>query len=187
MVGCTVVLERSFLYPHVTLEHIAQEKVTGFPLVPSMAAILLRMENISEYDFSTLRYVTSAGAALPVGHFRRLQRLVPRATIFNMYGLTECVRVCYLAGAELDRRPASVGRPMPNCEVRLVDECGNPVGPEETGELLVRGANVMQGYWRDPEMTALVFRSGGSPASPWSVRSHFWPWTRALPASPLSF
>jgi len=167
MVGCTVVLERSFLYPHVTMEHIAREKVTGFPLVPSMAAILLRMENISEYDVSTLRYITSAGAALPVGHLRRLRRLVPNATIFNMYGLTECARVCYLAGAELDRRPASVGRPMPNCEVHLVDERGNPVGPEETGELIVRGANVMQGYWRDPEMTAKVFRPGGSPASRW--------------------
>lgn len=167
MVGGTVVLERSFLYPHLTMECIAQEKVTGFPLVPSMAAILLRMENIAEYDFSTLRYITSAGAALPVGHFHRLRRLVPHAAIFNMYGLTECVRVCYLTGAELDRRPASVGHPMPNCEVRLVDDCGHPVGPEEVGELIVRGANVMQGYWRDPEMTATVFRSGAYPASRW--------------------
>jgi len=167
MVGCTVVVERSFLYPHVTLDRIAQEKVTGFPLVPSMAAILLRMDNINEYDFSTLRYITSAGAALPVGHYRRLRRLVPHATIFNMYGLTECVRVCYLAGAELDQRPASVGRPMPNCEVCIVDECGNSVEPGEVGELTIRGANVMQGYWNDPEMTARVFQSGAYPVSRW--------------------
>jgi acyl-coenzyme A synthetase/AMP-(fatty) acid ligase len=164
MVGGTVVLERSFLYPHVTMQRIAQERVTGFPLVPSMAAMLLRLDNIETYDFSSLRYITSAGAALPVGHLQRLRRLVPSATVFNMYGLTECVRVCYLAGAELDRRPASVGRPMPNCEVCLVDEHGHAVGPGEIGELMVRGANVMQGYWRAPEMTAQIFgaAAGGS-------------------------
>ena len=167
MVGGTVILERSFLYPHVVLERIAKERATGFPLVPSMAAMLLRMENISDYDFSTLRYVTSAGAALPVGHFRRLRRLMPAAKIFNMYGLTECVRVCYLSGPELDERPASVGHPMPNCEVRIVDEDGNEVMPGEMGELTIRGSNVMQGYWNDPEMSAQVYRTGSYPASRW--------------------
>ncbi len=167
MVGATVVLERSFLYPHVLLSRIAEEKVTGFPLVPSMAAMLLRMENIEEYDFSTLRYITSAGAALPVGHLRRLRRLAPHATIFNMYGLTECVRVCYLSGPELDERPASVGRPMPNCEVRIVDSSGNEVRPGQVGELIIRGSNVMQGYWNSPALSDGVFRPGDYPASRW--------------------
>jgi len=167
MVGFTVVLERSFLYPHITMQRIAQEHVTGFPLVPSMAAMLLRMKNIDEYDFRSLRYITSAGAALPVGHLQRLRQLVPQATVFNMYGLTECVRVCFLSGAELDRRPASVGRPMPNCEVRIVDEYGDPVAPGEAGELIIRGANVMQGYWRDREMTDRTFRSDGETTSRW--------------------
>ena len=167
MVGGTVVLERSFLYPHVTLSRLVQEKVTGFPLVPSMAALLLRMESLGEYDFSTLRYITSAGAALPIGHFRRLRQLVPGAEIFNMYGLTECVRVCYLSGPELDERPASVGRAMPNCEVRIVDEDGNEVAPGEIGELIIRGSNVMQGYWNAPALSNEVFRPGSYPASRW--------------------
>jgi len=167
MFGGTVILERSFFFPHATLNRIAEEKVTGFPLVPSVAAIILRMEDISKYDFSTLRYITSAGDALPVGHFTRLRRLAVSAKIFNMYGLTECVRVCYLVGEELDQRPSSVGKAIPNCEVRIVDKSGNEVGPGEIGELTIRGSNVMQGYWNDPQMSANVYRPGGYPASRW--------------------
>jgi len=167
MFGGTVILERSFFFPHATLNLIAEEKVTGFPLVPSMAAIMLQMENISKYDFSTLRYITSAGDALPVGHLTRLRRLAASAKIFNMYGLTECVRVCYLAGKELDQRPSSVGKVIPNCEVRIVDNNGNEVGPGEIGELTIRGSNVMQGYWNDPQMSADVYRPGDYPVSRW--------------------
>jgi len=167
MFGGTIVLENSFSYPHLVLKRIAQERVTGLPLVPSMAVLMLRMGSISEYDFRTLRYITSAGAALPVPHLRSLRRLVPQAKLFNMYGLTECVRVCYLAGEELDQRPASVGRPMPNCEVLIVDDNGNEVGPGDIGELIIRGSNVMQGYWRDPERSAMVYLPGPYPASRW--------------------
>lgn len=167
MVGATVVLERSFLYPHIVLTRLAEESVTGFPLVPSIAAMLLRMDNITDYDFSTLRYITNAGAALPVGHLRRLRQLVPQAELFNMYGLTECVRVCFLSGPELDQRPASVGHPMPNCEVQIVDAEGVPVPPGEPGELTIRGSNVMQGYWKDPEMSAHTYHAGAYPVSRW--------------------
>lgn len=167
MFGGTVLLECSFLYPHVTLKRIAEEKATAFPLVPSMAAMVLRIENIEDYDFSTLHYITSAGAALPVGNFARLRRLLPAVRIFNMYGLTECVRVCYLTGEELDERPASVGKAMPNCEVRIVNETGDDVEAGEVGELLIRGANVMQGYWDDPQMSAKAYESDSYPASRW--------------------
>jgi long-chain acyl-CoA synthetase len=167
MFGGTVVLESSFLYPHLVLKHIAEEGVTGLPLVPSTVAMMLRMDNLGAYDFKTLRYITSASAALPIPHLVSLRRLIPQAKLYNMYGLTECARACYLGGDELDQRPASVGRPMPNCEVLVVDENGREVGPGEVGELIVRGANVMQGYWNDPEMTAEVYRPGPYPASRW--------------------
>jgi acyl-coenzyme A synthetase/AMP-(fatty) acid ligase len=84
-----------------------------------------------------------------------------------MYGLTECVRVCYLSGRELDERPASVGHAMPNCEVRIVDAEGNEVPSGESGELTIRGANVMQGYWNAPTLSHQVFRSDHYPASRW--------------------
>ncbi|MHC4169238.1 MAG: AMP-binding protein, partial [Planctomycetota bacterium] len=144
MFGGTVVLERSFLYLHSVLERIAQEKVTGFPIVPTIVAMLLKLQDLTQYDFSSLRYMTNTGAALPVEHIRRLRGMFPEVTMISMFGLTECKRVSYLPPAELDRIPSSVGKAMPNCEVFVVDEDGNEVPPGETGELVIRGSNVME-------------------------------------------
>ena len=164
MFGGTVILESSFIYTHNILNRIAEEKVTGFPVVPTMVAMLLKMCNLSEYDVSSLRYITNAGAALPVEHIRSLQKLMPHVKIFSMYGLTECIRVSYLSPDELERRPASVGKAMPNCEVFIVDKDGNEVSTGQWGELVVRGSNVMQGYWKDPELTSKIYRDGWYPA-----------------------
>jgi long-chain acyl-CoA synthetase len=164
MFGGTVVLERSFLYLHSVLEQISQEKVTGFPIVPTIVAMLLKMQDLKKYDFSTLRYMTNTGAALPVGHIQKLRKMFPHVTIISMFGLTECKRVSYLPPEELDRIPSSVGKAMPNCEVFVVDEDGQQVPPGQTGELIIRGSNVMQGYWRDPEITARTYRDGQYPS-----------------------
>jgi len=80
-----------------------------------------------------------------------------------MYGLTECKRVSYLPPEQLDVRPDSVGRGMPNEEVYIVDDAGRRVGPGVVGELVVRGAHVMRGYWELPEKTARVLRPGPLP------------------------
>ncbi len=80
-----------------------------------------------------------------------------------MYGLTECTRVSYLPPDQLDARPASIGRGMPNEEVYIVDEQGNRVGAGIVGELVVRGAHVMKGYWEMPEETEKVLRPGPLP------------------------
>jgi acyl-CoA synthetase (AMP-forming)/AMP-acid ligase II len=161
-VGGTVVLERSFTYPHAVLQKLVAERATAFPLVPTMAAILLQMD-LSRYDFSALRYVTSAGAALPVEHLQRLRGLMPHVAIYPMYGQTECKRISYLPPDQLDLRPGSVGRGMPNEEVWLVDDAGNRLGPGSTGELVVRGAHVMQGYWELPGETDRVLKPGPLP------------------------
>jgi acyl-CoA synthetase (AMP-forming)/AMP-acid ligase II len=158
--GGTVVLERSFAYPYKIIEKLIQEKVTGFPIVPTMLAILLEMTNLSKFDFSYLRYISNTAAPLPVTHIKKLQRLLPHVKIYSMYGLTECKRVSYLPPDQLDQRPESVGIPIPNEEVFIFDEDGQEVEPKEVGELVVRGSNVMQGYWNDPEETARVFRPG---------------------------
>lgn len=160
--GGTVVLERSFTYPHAVLQKLVAERVTGFPLVPTMAAILLQMD-LSRYDLSALRYVTNTGAALPVDHILRLRALLPHARLFSMYGLTECKRVSYLPPDQLDVRPGSVGRGMPNEEVYLVDDDGNRLGPGSTGQLVVRGANVMKGYWELPQETDKMLKPGPLP------------------------
>src|SRR5204862_3207526 len=136
-IGGTLVLERSFTYPHAVLDRLVREKVTGFPLVPTMAAILLQMD-LSQYDFSRVRYVTNTAAALPVEHIRRLRALFPHVTLYSMYGLTECKRVSYLPPDQLDIRPNSVGKGMPNEEVFVVDDEGRRVPPGVHGELVVR-------------------------------------------------
>ena len=164
MFGGTIVLEKSFLYLHTILERIAQEKVTGFPIVPTIVAMLLKLQDLTKYDFSTLRYMTNTGAALPVEHIRRLRGMFPHVTMISMFGLTECKRVSYLPPEELDQIPSSVGKAMPNCEVFVVDENGGEVAPGETGELIIRGSNVMQGYWGDPKLTARTYRDGQYPS-----------------------
>jgi acyl-CoA synthetase (AMP-forming)/AMP-acid ligase II len=164
MFGGTVVLERSFLYIHKVLELIRKEGVTGFPIVPTIIAMLMKSVQLEQYDLSTLRYLTNTGAALPETHIRYLRTSFPQVTLFSMFGLSECKRVSYLPPEHIDRIPGSVGQAIPNCEVSVVDSSGRPVGPGEVGELVVRGSNVMQGYWRDPETTARTYHPGCYPA-----------------------
>ncbi len=163
MFGGTVVLENSFLYLHAVLNQIVKEKITGFPVVPTILAMLLRMKDVKQYDFSSLRYITNTGAALPVEHIHKFRTLFPNVKIFSMFGLTECKRVGYLDPNLLDDKPGSIGKAMPNCEVFVADENGDEVPDGEKGELIVRGSNVMQGYWNDPRLTEKTYRSGSYP------------------------
>jgi long-chain acyl-CoA synthetase len=161
-VGGTLVLQDSFAFPNVVLEKIVSENVTGFPIVPTISAILLQTD-LTKYSFPKLRYITNTAAALPVDHIRKLRALFPHVKLYSMYGLTECKRVSYLPPDQLDIRPASVGRGMPNEEVYIVDERGERVGPGIVGELVIRGANVMKGYWELPEETDRCLKPGTLP------------------------
>lgn len=161
-IGGTLVLEKSFAFPQAVLKKVEEERVTGLPLVPTMAAMLLQMD-LSRFDLSHLRYVTNTAATLPVDHILRLRDRLPGVRIYSMYGLTECKRVSYLPPEQLDQRPGSVGRGMPNEEVYVVDDVGGRVGPNVVGELVVRGANVMAGYWELPDETAKRLRPGKLP------------------------
>jgi acyl-CoA synthetase (AMP-forming)/AMP-acid ligase II len=92
-----------------------------------------------------------------------LRELFPQVKLFSMYGLTECKRVSYLPPDQIDARPDSVGKAIPNEEVFIIDENGERVGPGRVGELVVRGSNVMMGYWEMPEETARCLRPGRYP------------------------
>jgi long-chain acyl-CoA synthetase len=155
--GGTFVLERSFTYPAVILKRIEQERVTGFPGVPTVYAMLVSMD-LSSFDLSSLRYLTNTAAALPVSHIDALRAKFPLVTLFSMYGLTETKRTLFLPPAELDRRPGSVGIPIPGTEAWLEDEQGTRLPYGATGELVVRGRHVMRGYWEAPELTARRYR-----------------------------
>ncbi len=159
--GGTVVLEKAFLYPYQIIDLIIKEKVTGLPLVPTIAAILLQLKNLHKYDFSSLRYITNTAQALAPKYIVRLQELFPHTKIYSMYGLTECKRVSYLSPEELSKRPTSVGKAMPNTEAYIVDEKGEKITKSGViGELVVRGPSVMKGYWNLPEETAITLKPG---------------------------
>jgi acyl-CoA synthetase (AMP-forming)/AMP-acid ligase II len=90
--GGTLVLEKAFTYPYKIVDTLIRENVTGFPLVPTMAIILLQMKNLAKYDFSRLRYITNTAQALAPRHILQMRRIFPHVRIYSMYGLTECKR-----------------------------------------------------------------------------------------------
>jgi len=160
--GGTLVLEKSFAYPAAILERMEAERVTGFPGVPTLFTILLRMD-LTPYNLTRLRYLTNTAASLPPVQIRQIQSKFPGAVIYSMYGLTETKRTLYLPPDQLSKRPDSVGIAIPGTEVWIVDDQGNRLGPGEVGELVVRGQHVMRGYWSDPVATAERFRPGTIP------------------------
>ncbi|MDE2269671.1 MAG: class I adenylate-forming enzyme family protein [Thiomonas sp.] len=161
--GATVLLERSFTFPVKVLANMAQERVTVFPGVPTMFTLLTNLKALHEFDLSALRLITNTAAALPQTQIAQIRALFPQATLFSMYGLTECKRVTYLPPEQLDVRPGSVGRGMPNEEVWLADDEGRRLPNGSTGELVIRGSHVMRGYWRKPDQTAQRLRPGPIP------------------------
>jgi amino acid adenylation domain-containing protein len=161
--GARLILERSFTYPAEVLNRVVAEKVTGFPGVPTIFAILGGLRNIDQYDFSNIRYVSNTAAALSIKNIEMIRSTFPKAKVFSMYGLTECKRCTYLPPADIGRKPLSVGIAIPNTELWIVNENDERVGPGEVGQLVIRGATVMRGYWEKPEETAKKLRPGPLP------------------------
>jgi acyl-CoA synthetase (AMP-forming)/AMP-acid ligase II len=160
--GGRLILEHGFAYPAAMLKRIEDERVTGFPGVPTIYAVLLAMD-LSHYVLSSLRYMTNTAAALPPAHIQQIREKFPWVTLYSMYGLTETKRTLYLPPDQLDRRPGSVGIAIPGTEVWIEDERGRRLGPNQIGELVVRGRHVMRGYWNVPIATANRFRPGPLP------------------------
>lgn len=162
-VRATLVLERSFAYPVQVVERVRGEQVTVFPGVPTIFAMLLSLQERVDVRMPTVTRVTNTAAALPVDHIPRLRNVFPTASIYSMYGLTECKRVSYLEPKHLSERPASVGKAIPGTEVFLLSPEGEPVAPGEPGILHVRGPHVMLGYWKQPEMSQKMLKPGRYP------------------------
>lgn len=161
--GARLVLERSFTFPAQILNLMVEEGVTGLPGVPTIFSILAELKSLKDYDLSKIRYVTNTAAALPVKHILMLKDIFPTARIYSMYGLTECKRCTYLPPKDVDRKPDSVGIAIPNTEMWIVNEEGNKVAPGTVGQLVIRGATVMKGYWEKPEATAKKLKPGPLP------------------------
>ncbi len=156
--GYCLLIERSFAFPIDVLKRAAAARVTGLPGVPTMFARLVQMAPLEGIDLTSLRYVTNAAAAIPPAHLRRFREVFPSVAFYAMYGQTECTRAAFLDPGLVDSKPTSVGRAIANSELFIADPAGKRLGPGQTGELVVCGANVMKGYWGRPEATAAKLR-----------------------------
>lgn len=156
LVGASVVLI-NYLLPRDVINAISKHRITGLTGVPPLF-IQLTQELWPEEDSQSLRYIASTGGRMPQAVIDELRARLPETQIFLMYGLTEAFRSTYLPPSELDVRPDSIGKAIPNAEILVVRPDGELCGPEEEGELVHRGALVAKGYWNDPEATAQRFR-----------------------------
>lgn len=150
--GARVVL-LNYLVPREVLKTMAHEGVTGLTAVPPLYMQLAQLEwppSINE----TLRYFANTGGRMPRETLNTLRQRVPQAQPFLMYGLTEAFRSTYLPPEEVDHRPDSIGKAIPNAEILVLREDGSVCGPDEPGELVHRGALVGMGYWNDAAKTA---------------------------------
>jgi len=161
--GATLVLERSFTFPAQIFARIQEQRVSVFPGVPTIYAMLLSIHARSPLQLPSVTRVTNTAAALPDDFVPRLRNIFPNALIYRMYGLTECKRVSYLEPELADQLPGSVGKAIPGTEVYLRSAEGQPVQRGETGILYVRGPHVMLGYWGQPELTAYMLKPGQLP------------------------
>jgi acyl-CoA ligase (AMP-forming) (exosortase A-associated) len=154
--GAHVVL-MNYLLPGDVVRLCATHRVTGLTCVPPLWIQLVEQRWTPESSGS-LRYFANTGGRMPKATLDRLRGIFPQAEPFLMYGLTEAFRSTYLDPAEVDRRPDSIGKAIPNAEILVVRDDGSPCAPDEEGELVHRGPLVAMGYWNDPERTAERFR-----------------------------
>ncbi|HEX2493682.1 MAG TPA: AMP-binding protein, partial [Steroidobacter sp.] len=159
--GGRIVLEPNFVYPHLVVENLARQQVSGFAGVPSTFALLLSRVDLRKYDLSTVRYLTQAGGAMSPALTQRLRSAIPSARLYVMYGQTEATaRLSYLAPDMLDAKIGSVGVAVPGVQLEIRREDGSTAAPMEIGEVWARGPNIMQGYWRDEAATKAVTHAG---------------------------
>ena len=155
-VGARCIL-MNYLLPREVPRICASEGITGITGVPPLWFQLMEVEWPDEATRS-LRYFANTGGHLPRPAVMQLRKIFPAAAPYLMYGLTEAFRSTYLDPDEVDRKPNSIGKAIPNAEILVVREDGTPAGPDEEGELVHRGPLVALGYWNDPERTAHRFR-----------------------------
>ncbi|MAT52743.1 MAG: acyl-CoA ligase (AMP-forming), exosortase A system-associated [Porticoccaceae bacterium] len=156
LTGASVVL-MDYLFPGDILKAIVRYRITGLAAVPPLWNQLAQLTWPPEAGKS-LRYITNSGGAMPKAISGKLREQLPDTDIFLMYGLTEAFRSTYLPPDQIEIRPESIGKAIPNAEILVVREDGSECAPGEPGELVHRGALVAMGYWNDPDKTAERFK-----------------------------
>jgi len=156
--GATCVLI-NFVFAREVVQALLREKITGLAGVPTLWSLLAQPNStLGKQPLTCLRYITNTGGAMPQSVLKVLRSLLPKTEIFLMYGLTEAFRSTYLPPSELDNRPTSIGKAIPDTEILVINEHGQGCKPGEPGELVHRGPTVSLGYWDRPEDSARCLR-----------------------------
>ncbi len=171
--GRTLVMERQF-EPEEWMTLVETEKANRAMMVPTMLKQLLDHPNFKKHDLSSLRVITYGAAPMPLPVIRKALEEFPGVNFINAFGQTETASTItalgpedhVLTGTEEEKekklkRLASIGKPMSDVEMKVVDDDGNALGPNEVGEILARGQRVMSGYWKDEEKTAKTIDKDG--------------------------
>jgi fatty-acyl-CoA synthase len=145
--------------PLATIEAIERDRITLTVLVPAQLIAMMEHPRWTEADLSSLRSITTGSTIVPESFVRRVNARGLR--LIQVYGSTEtCPIAAYLRAEDSDRKAGAAGLPALHCELRVVDDDGNDLAPGCDGEIVVRGPNVMHGYWNAPQATAAALRGG---------------------------
>ena len=172
--GRTLVLMRQFEVKE-WIETIQREKATRAMLVPTMLKRVIDAPDYDQYDLSSLKVITYGAAPMPFEVINKAIKVMPWVRFINAFGQTETASTITTLGPEdhiiegteeerekkLKRLTSSIGKPLPDVEVKIVDEEGEPLAPSEVGEILARGPRIMTGYWRDEQKTSQVITRDG--------------------------
>ncbi len=171
--GRTLVMERQFEAKE-WLKLVEREKVNRAMLVPTMLKQLMDHPDFGKYDLSSMRVITYGAAPMPLEVIKRALDVFPGVSFINAFGQTETASTIttlspedhVISGTEEEKekklkRLSSIGKPMPDVEMKVVDEAGNELPPGETGEIVARGPRVMTGYWKDEEKTEKTIDKDG--------------------------
>jgi long-chain acyl-CoA synthetase len=145
--------------PEKALQIIQRDHVDVFEGVPTMYGAMLHVSDRDRYDVSNLKVCASGGAAMPVELMRGFEEAFG-CKVLEGYGLSETSPVASFNHPDRERKPGSIGTPIDGVEMKVVDEDGAEVAQGEVGEIVIRGHNVMKGYWQRPEATAEAIRDG---------------------------
>ena len=156
--ACLTLLPR--FDPAKALEIVQRDKVTTFLGVPTMYAAMLHQDGSESYDTSSLDLCVSGGAAMPVEILRGFEEAFD-CKILEGYGMSETCAIASFNRPDRERKPGSIGIPVPGVEMKVVDADGNEVPQGEVGEILIRGPVVMKGYWNRPDATAETIDEDG--------------------------
>lgn len=161
LAGATMVVDGNMAFPNTVIDALEHHRATSFSAVPEGYYALLSMSDICDRELPHLRYMSVAGGALKPDCVAEVAGCIAPAEFYVMYGQTEAAaRLAYLPAHLARTHPDSMGVAIPGVELRVLDGDGHEAVPNETGELCARGANVMLGYWNDPQGTGRVIRDG---------------------------